>query len=128
MSSGNSLRSDDVCMWIYYHLHAIYPFAQRQSTHSSPHFFLLFSSYHTIIKLVIAMFQTVNLTPSPVSAAFSGIQWDPLEKIGLTDTEKSLLRSGEDNPVDYTLSTHEDACMYVRALLKVLAESVGPNG
>ena len=74
------------------------------------------------------MFQTVSITPSPVSAAFSGIQWDPLEKLGLSDAEKSLLRSGEDNPLDYTLSTCEDACMYVRALLKVLTESVGPSG
>jgi hypothetical protein len=74
------------------------------------------------------MFQTVSMTPSPVCAAFSGIQWDPLGKLHLTDAEKSLLRSGEDNPVDYTLSNNEDACMYVRALLKVLTESVGPSG
>lgn len=74
------------------------------------------------------MIQTVTITPSPVAAAFSGIQWDPLGRLCLTDAEKSLLRSGEDNPVDYTLSNHDDACMYVRALLKVLTESVGPSG
>lgn len=74
------------------------------------------------------MFQTVTITPSPVSAAFSGIQWDPLGKLRLTDNEKSLLRSGEDNPVDYTLSNVEDATLYVRALLKVLTESAGASG
>ena len=74
------------------------------------------------------MIQTASINQSPVAAAFSGIQWDPLEKIRLTNAEKSLLRSGEDNPVDYTLSNSEDACMYVRALLKVLTESVGPSG
>ena len=69
-----------------------------------------------------------TLSPSPVAAAFSGIQWDPLGKLKLTNAEKSILRSGEDNPVDYTLSNAEDACMYARALLKVLAESSGPSG
>jgi len=68
------------------------------------------------------------LTPSPVAAAFSGIQWDPLGKFNLTNAEKSILRSGEDNPVDYTLSNVEDACMYARTLLKVLSESSGPSG
>jgi hypothetical protein len=75
-----------------------------------------------------AMSFTANLEASPVAAAFSGIQWDPLGKLKLTDAEKSILRSGEDNPVDYTLSNVEDACMYARALLKVLAESSGPSG
>jgi len=71
---------------------------------------------------------TTVLPPSPVALAFSGIQWDPLGKLKLTNAEKSLLRSGEDNPVDYTLSNVDDACMYARALLKVLAESSGPSG
>jgi len=71
---------------------------------------------------------TANLAASPVAAAFSGIHWDPLGKLKLTNAEKSILRSGEDNPVDYTLSNVEDACMYARALLKVLAESSGPSG
>jgi hypothetical protein len=69
-----------------------------------------------------------TFTPSPVAEAFSGIQWDPLGKLRLTNAEKSLLRSGEDNPVDYTLSNSEDACLYVRALLKVLAEACGASG
>lgn len=65
---------------------------------------------------------------SPVCAAFSGIKWDPLVRLRLTDVEKSLLRSGEDNPVDYTLGNAQDAFLYVRALLKVLAEASGPSG
>mmetsp|Transcript_4676 Transcript_4676/g.5369 ORF Transcript_4676/g.5369 Transcript_4676/m.5369 type:complete len:541 (-) Transcript_4676:460-2082(-) len=71
---------------------------------------------------------TAVIPPSPVSAAFSGIQWDPLDRLKLTNAEKSILRSGEDNPVDYTLSNHEDACMFVRTLLKLLMESVGASG
>jgi hypothetical protein len=75
-----------------------------------------------------SMLLTATLNPSPVATAFSGIQWDPLEKFMLTNAEKSILRSGEDNPVDYTLSNVEDACMYARTLLKVLSESSGPSG
>lgn len=71
---------------------------------------------------------SASLAPSPVSPAFPGIQWDPLDKLRLSNAEKSLLRSGEDNPVDYTLSNTDDAGMYSRALLKVLAESSGPSG
>mmetsp|Transcript_22284 Transcript_22284/g.31371 ORF Transcript_22284/g.31371 Transcript_22284/m.31371 type:complete len:136 (+) Transcript_22284:264-671(+) len=71
---------------------------------------------------------TSSISPSPVAAAFSGIQWDPLGKLRLTNSEKSLLRSGEDNPTDYTLGNVEDACHYVRALLKVLAEASGSSG
>ncbi len=71
---------------------------------------------------------TATLKPSPVSLAYPGIQWDPLEKLKLTDSEMSLLRSGEDNPVEYTLSSKDDACMYARTLLKVLAEASGPSG
>lgn len=71
---------------------------------------------------------TATISPSPVCAAFSGISWDPLGRLRLTDAEKSLLRSGEDNPVDYTLSNIEDACLYVQALLKVLVEASGPSG
>jgi hypothetical protein len=74
------------------------------------------------------MFLVASLPASPVAAAFSGIQWDPLEKLCLTNSEKSLLRSGEDNPVDYTLSNVDDACMYTRTLLKVLSECAGPSG
>jgi hypothetical protein len=74
------------------------------------------------------MYVTASLPASPVAAAFSGIQWDPLEKLCLTSPEKSLLRSGEDNPVDYTLSNVDDALMYTRTLLKVLSECSGPSG
>ena len=84
--------------------------------------------YHLQRSSLKAMSFTANLEASPVAAAFSGIQWDPLGKLKLTDAEKSILRSGECNPVDYTLSNVEDACMYARALLKVLAESSGPSG
>jgi len=51
-----------------------------------------------------------------------------LDRLRLTSAEKSLLRSGEDNPVDYTLGNAQDAFLYVRALLKVLAEASGPSG
>jgi len=68
------------------------------------------------------------LSSSPIAAAFSGIQWDPLGKLRLTDVEKSLLRSGEDNPIEYTLSNTEDALIYIKTLLKVLAEATGPSG
>ncbi len=71
---------------------------------------------------------TAKIQPSPVALAYPGIQWDPLEKLKLTSSEKSILRSGEDNPVEYTLSNRDDARMYTRALLKVLAESSGPSG
>ena len=71
---------------------------------------------------------TVNISPSPVASAFSGIQWDPLDKLKLTESEKSVLRSGEDNPVEYTLGNLDDACLYIRALLKLLSEAAGPRG
>lgn len=74
------------------------------------------------------MTSVAPLTQSPVAAAFHGVQWDPLEKLRLTPPEKSLLRSAEDNPIDYTLSTEEDAAAYSRVLLKVLAEASGPSG
>lgn len=68
------------------------------------------------------------LAPSPVAAAFNGIQWDPLEKLRLSSPERGVLRSAEANPIDYTLSNQEDAVAYVRLLLKVLAEASGPSG
>ena len=71
---------------------------------------------------------SVSIPPSPVCAAFSGIQWDPLDRLRLTDLEKALLRSGEENPVDYTLGNTRDAFLYVRTLLKVLSEASGPSG
>ena len=55
-------------------------------------------------------------------------KWDSLDRLKLTNLEKSLLRSGEDNPIDYTLNNADDACKYVRTLLKILAESTGPSG
>lgn len=69
-----------------------------------------------------------TLAPSPVSAAFSGIEWDPLGKLNLSEPEKATLRAAEANPLDYTLADREDAAAYARVLLKVLAETVGPSG
>jgi len=68
-----------------------------------------------------------SLSPSPVHLAFPGIQWDPLGKLELTGPEKSLLRSAEDNVLDYSMAEQEDAAAYVRLLLKVLDQVIGPN-
>jgi len=70
---------------------------------------------------------SAQLPPSPVSAAFHGIQWDPLDKLRLTKEEKLLLRSAEANPLDYTLADSRDAAAYAKILLKVLGESSGPS-
>jgi hypothetical protein len=59
----------------------------------------------------------VTLSPSPVSEAFSGIQENPLEKLALSDLEKSLLRAAEEKPLEYTLN---DAESYAILLLKVI--------
>lgn len=64
---------------------------------------------------------------SPVHLAFSGIQWDPLGKLELTGPEKSLLRSTEDNVLDYSLGEQAAAIKYTKLLLKVLDQVVGPN-
>lgn len=69
-----------------------------------------------------------SLSPSPVHHAFSGIQWDPMQQLRLTQPEKLLLRSAEANPIDYTLSSAEESTAYVRVALKVLAEASGPSG
>jgi len=66
-------------------------------------------------------------SPSPVHLAFSGIQWDPLNKLELTGPEKSLLRSAEDNVLDYTVAEQNDATNYANLLLKVLNQLIGPN-
>lgn len=66
-------------------------------------------------------------SPSPVHLAFSGIQWDPLGKLELTGPEKSLLRSTEDNVLDYSLGEQTAAVTYTKLLLKVLDQVVGPN-
>jgi len=66
-------------------------------------------------------------SPSPVHLAFTGIQWDPLGKLELTGPEKSLLRSAEDNVLDYTIAEQDDASAYARLLLKVLDQVIGPN-
>lgn len=66
-------------------------------------------------------------SPSPVHLAFTGIQWDPLGKLELTGPEKSLLRSAEDNVLDYALAEQDDAAAYSRLLLKVLDQVIGPN-
>eukprot|EP00586_Coscinodiscus_wailesii_P012502 CAMPEP_0172512202 /NCGR_PEP_ID=MMETSP1066-20121228/242419_1 /TAXON_ID=671091 /ORGANISM="Coscinodiscus wailesii, Strain CCMP2513" /LENGTH=505 /DNA_ID=CAMNT_0013291899 /DNA_START=158 /DNA_END=1672 /DNA_ORIENTATION=+ len=69
-----------------------------------------------------------QLTASPVSSAFFGIQWDPLDKLRLSKDEKLLLRSAEANPIDYTLTDGPHSASYARVLLKVLAEASGPSG
>lgn len=65
----------------------------------------------------------VGTTPSPVAAAFRHIQWDPLTSLRLTPQETALLRMAETNPIEYTLGDARDATMYVRVLLKLLAEA-----
>lgn len=60
---------------------------------------------------------------SPVTEAFSRIQWDSLSTLKLTAQETALLRMAETNPMDYTLSDSRDASMYARVLLKLLAEA-----
>ena len=69
-----------------------------------------------------------RLPSSPVSPAFAGIQWDPLEKLRLTKEEKLLLRSAEANPLEYTICDPHDATAYARILLKILEEASGPSG
>lgn len=66
-----------------------------------------------------------TLSPSPVAAAFAGIEWDPL---CLSEPEKATLRAAEANPLDYTLADRVEAAAYARVLLKVLAETAGPSG
>ena len=60
---------------------------------------------------------------SPVAAAFRHILWDPLSSLRLTPQETALLRMAETNPIEYTLGDARDATMYVRVLLKLLAEA-----
>lgn len=66
-----------------------------------------------------------TLSPSPVAAAFHGIEWDPLNKLRLSEPEKATLRAAEANPLDYTLADRTEATAYARVLLKVLAETTG---
>ena len=60
---------------------------------------------------------------SPVTDAFTQIQWDSLTTLKLTAQETALLRMAETNPMDYTLADSRDASMYARVLLKLLAEA-----
>ncbi|KAL7433793.1 hypothetical protein ACHAXH_002174 [Discostella pseudostelligera] len=64
-----------------------------------------------------------TIPPSPVAAAFRHILWDPLSSLRLTPQETALLRMAETNPIEYTLGDARDATMYVRVLLKLLAEA-----
>jgi hypothetical protein len=71
---------------------------------------------------------TSVLSPSPVHEAFSGIQWDPLEKLEkLVANERALLRAAEDNVISYTLARQDEAREYTHILLKVLDEVVVPG-
>lgn len=75
------------------------------------------------------MTSKASLQPSPVAAAFRSLQWDPLSSLRLTPQETALLRMAESNPIEYTLGDARDATMYVRVLLKLLAEaSVNVSG
>lgn len=65
----------------------------------------------------------ISAPASPVSHAFSHIQWDALTSLRLTAQETALLRMAETNPIDYTLADSRDASMYARVLLKLLAEA-----
>ena len=62
----------------------------------------------------------VTLSPSPVEEAGRHIDWNKFGKLELSGMEKSLLRSAEDNVMDYTLADQQDATTYVFVLLKVL--------
>ena len=86
-------------------------------------------SLGTVSKQISNYYHTMsNLPPSPVTHAFSGIQWDPMQKLRLNQPEKLLLRSAEANPIDYTLSDPDEARAYVKVVLKVLAEASGASG
>jgi hypothetical protein len=67
----------------------------------------------------------ISLSPSPVHEAFAEIRWDAL--LDLTDLERTLLRSGEENPIEYVLSNNEDATDYLQILLKVLDQVLVPS-
>lgn len=68
-------------------------------------------------------YAAVSTLKSPVSAAFSHIQWDSLGSLQLTAQETALLRMAETNPMDYTLADSRDASMYARVLLKLVSEA-----
>ena len=67
------------------------------------------------------------MPPSPVSRAFPAIQWETTLKTDLSKTEQSLLKSAEENPMEYTLNDPEDAAAYCRLLLKILEDTTGPS-
>lgn len=69
-----------------------------------------------------------QLPPSPVAHAFGAIQWDPMQKLRLGDSEKVMLRSAAANPIDYTLADLDESVAYVKVVLKVLAEAGGASG
>jgi hypothetical protein len=78
--------------------------------------------------LSMAFASTSVLSPSPVFEAFSGIQWDPLEKLEkLVANERALLRAAEDNVISYTLARQDEAREYTHILLKVLDEVIVPG-
>lgn len=71
---------------------------------------------------------SISIGESPVVEAFRSIQWDSMEKLNLNIHEKSILRSGEDNPLEYILANREDSELYIKSLFKVLQESTGTSG
>lgn len=68
------------------------------------------------------------LPPSPVTLAFGAIQWEPMQKLRLGNSERLMLRSAAANPIDYTLANLDESVAYVKVVLKVLAEAGGASG
>jgi V-ATPase subunit H len=66
------------------------------------------------------------LSPSPVTLAFSFIDWTP-PTIAISRPEQSLLRSAEENPLEYIIADYQEAYAYARLLLKVLDQVTGPS-
>jgi hypothetical protein len=66
----------------------------------------------------------VSLTPSAVQDVFPSIPWYPLDQLVLSDSDTTLLRAAEDNPLEYTLAEQRDAELYTRLLLKIVDQVV----
>jgi len=57
-----------------------------------------------------------------------GDDYDNLPPFWLSPPEWSLLRSAEDNPIEYTLADRDDAVSYLRLLLKMLDQATSGSG
>jgi len=69
----------------------------------------------------------VNLTPSPVHEVLTEVLWDPLDKLELDEQDKKLLKAAEENVIEYTLASQEDASHYVQLLLGILDQLITQN-